>query len=198
MLGLDAFQTYLIIVNVVAFIAFTVDFHVYKSTGNEPFNHVALNIFAVIGGAAGMLLAFLVWDRKIRKANVAWRFIALAMLLLWIVIIANVYGPNRFSFKDLIANFGNNHAVLLWYLAIVNVVTFVVLVVDKLKAISGAWRIREAVLMGLSFIGGSVGGMLGMLVAHHKVNTYYFKYGLPAMLVVQLIVVAYLIQAGIA
>ena len=198
MLGLDAFQTYLIIVNVVAFIAFTVDFHVYKSTGNELFNHVALNIFAVIGGAAGMLLAFLVWDRKIRKANVAWRFIALAMLLIWMVIIANVYGPNRFSFKDLVSNFGNSHAVLLWYLAIVNVATFVVFVVDKLKAISGAWRIKEAVLMGLSFIGGSVGGMLGMLVAHHKVSTYYFKYGLPAMLVVQLIVVAYLIQAGIA
>ena len=34
------------------------------------------------------------------------------------------------------------------------------------------------------------------VVAHHKVNTYHFKYGLPVMLVIEVVVVAFLMQAG--
>ena len=85
---------------------------------------------------------------------------------------------------------------LLAYLAIVNVVTFTLFVVDKLKAMAGAWRVREAVLLGFSLVGGALGGLLGMLLAHHKVNVPRFKYGLPAMLFVQAIVTAYLMRAG--
>ena len=37
-----------------------------------------------------------------------------------------------------------------------------------------------------------------MLIAHHKMNTYYFKYGLPIMLAIDVVVVAFLMQAGVA
>ena len=48
------------------------------------------------------------------------------------------------------------------YLLVINVVTFVVFVVDKARAVRGAWRVREATLLGLSLAGGSVGGFLGI------------------------------------
>lgn len=197
MFGLDAFQTYLVIVNIVAFLTFTIDFLVYIRTGEETFNHVGLCIFALIGGPAGMLLAFLIWDRQIRKDNVAWRFIALCMLVVWALIIANVYGWHRFDGANLLDSLTADHTPLLIYLAAINVVTLVVFLVDKIKAISGAWRIREAVLLGLSFVGGAAGGMLGMYLARHKINTYYFKFGLPIMLVIQVVVIVFLLQAGI-
>ena len=197
MFGLDALQTYLLVINVVAFIVFTIDFFVYTHTGGEIMNHGLMCIFAVIGGPLGMLLAFLVWDRKVRKANVAWRFVAIAMLVVWAIILANVYGWLRFDAARLGESLARDHTPLLVYLAIINVATFVVFCVDKAKAVAGGYRIREFVLLGMSFAGGAVGGMLGMLIAHHKVNTYYFRYGLPIMLVIDVAVVAFLMQAGV-
>ena len=151
MLGLDALQTYLLIINAIAFVVFTIDYLVYEHTGGELLNHGLMCIFAVIGRPLGMLLAFLVWD----------------------------------------------HTPLLVYLAVINVATFVVFCVDKAKAVAGGYRIREFVLLGMSFAGGAVGGMLGMLIAHHKVNTYYFKYGLPIMLVIDVVAVAFLVLASL-
>ena len=82
------------------------------------------------------------------------------------------------------------------YLLAINVVTFAAFVVDKLKAMRGAWRISEATLLGLSLAGGSVGGILGMLLARHKIRKRRFRYGLPAMLVAQVVGVALLVHAG--
>ncbi len=57
---------------------------------------------------------------------------------------------------------------LLYYLIVINVVTFLVYGVDKLKAKQGSWRISEATLLILAAIGGSIGALLGMKVWHHK------------------------------
>ena len=198
MFGLDAFQTYLIIANVISFIAFTVDYFYYVNTGNELMNHAVMCLFAVAGGPIGMLVAFLVWDRHVKKANVAWRFVAIILIVVWVLIVANVYGWVRFDFGGLADSFGRNHSLLLAYLIGINIVTFVVFCVDKAKAVAGSFRISEFALLGLSLLGGSIGGMLGMFIAHHKTSKYYFKYGLPIMLVLQVIVIAYLMQAGIA
>ena len=81
------------------------------------------------------------------------------------------------------------------YLLVINVVTFVVFVVDKVRAVRGAWRVREATLLGLSLVGGSVGGILGMCLARHKIRKPRFRYGLPIMLVVQVVVV-FLLRTG--
>ena len=57
---------------------------------------------------------------------------------------------------------------LLYYLIVINVVTFLVYGIDKWKAKKGSWRISEATLLILAVIGGSIGAMLGMKVWHHK------------------------------
>ncbi len=66
------------------------------------------------------------------------------------------------------------YVIFLTYLGILSLITFIAFVADKIKAQNGAWRIPEAVLLGLSAIGGAVGGYLGMFIALHKVRKWYF------------------------
>ena len=54
------------------------------------------------------------------------------------------------------------------YLAVLSVITFVLYAVDKFRAQGGMWRIPEATLLGFSFFGGAVGGMLAMQLCRHK------------------------------
>jgi len=71
---------------------------------------------------------------------------------------------------------------LLYYLIVINVVTFLVYGIDKWKAKQGSWRISEATLLILAAIGGSIGALLGMKVWHHKTMHKKFKYGVPLIL----------------
>jgi len=72
------------------------------------------------------------------------------------------------------------------YLAIINVATFFTYGLDKLKARKAMWRIRETSLLLLAVLGGSIGAWLGMKVWHHKTQHKKFKYGIPAIMVIQL------------
>lgn len=83
--------------------------------------------------------------------------------------------------------------IALIYLVVINVVTFFVYGVDKWKAKKSKWRIREAALLGLAVLGGSIGAWLGMQVWHHKTQHKKFKYGVPAIIIVQLALIVYFI-----
>lgn len=78
------------------------------------------------------------------------------------------------------------------YLAAINVATFVVYGVDKLKARRGRWRISEAALLLLALLGGSLGAWLGMKAWHHKTLHKRFSYGIPLMMVCQAAVVLWM------
>lgn len=71
----------------------------------------------------------------------------------------------------------------------INVFTFVVYGVDKRKAKKHLWRIPEATLIGLALIGGSVGAFLGMRLFHHKTKHVKFYVGVPAIFVIELVIV---------
>ncbi len=79
--------------------------------------------------------------------------------------------------------------LLTGYLIGMNAVTFVLYAVDKLKARAGAWRISENALMLLAAVGGSVGALLAMLVCRHKIRTPKFKFGIPAIIMVQAVLI---------
>lgn len=76
--------------------------------------------------------------------------------------------------------------LLLSYLVIVNIVGFAMMGIDKKRAIRGAWRISEASLFLAALIGGSLGCILGMQTFRHKTRHWYFKYGMPAILILQI------------
>ena len=86
----------------------------------------------------------------------------------------------------------NVHVIIIYYLLVINAVAFFVYGIDKLKARKGRWRISEATLLLLAIVGGSVGAWLGMKVWHHKTMHLKFKYGLPAILLLQLALAVYL------
>ena len=79
------------------------------------------------------------------------------------------------------------------YLISINVATFFVYGIDKWKAKKSKWRIRETALLGLALLGGSIGAWLGMKVWHHKTQHKKFKYGIPAIIIVQLALIVYFI-----
>ncbi len=83
--------------------------------------------------------------------------------------------------------------IIIIYLVVINVVTFFMYGIDKWKARKAKWRIREAALLGLAVLGGSVGAWLGMRVWHHKTLHKKFRYGVPAIIVFQLLLVGYLL-----
>lgn len=82
---------------------------------------------------------------------------------------------------------------ILWGLILINAITFVVYGIDKAKAVKGAWRIPERVLIGLAACGGGVGALLGMIIWHHKVRKPLFYIGVPAILIAE-VIVAFIIR----
>ena len=186
---LDLLQTYLLVVNVCSLIIGALGSRI--ATG-------VLIAFSLMGGGPAILLASFAFDRRTRKDNVAHRFFAAWSTAAWALALVNIYGWHRFDPQRLVLSIGQDHTPLVVYLVVVNIATLVLFCVDKARAAKGAWRIREGVLLGLVLAGGSVGGLLGMLAAHHKVRTTYFRLGIPLALALHVALVAYLMQAGIA
>ncbi len=84
------------------------------------------------------------------------------------------------------------HSYLAYYLLAINVVTFIVYGIDKYKAKKAKWRIPETMLLLLAVLGGSIGAWMGMKVWHHKTMHKKFKYGIPAILLIQIALMTYL------
>ncbi len=78
------------------------------------------------------------------------------------------------------------------YLTAVNLVTFAVYGYDKHKAKTGGQRIPERVLFLLAVIGGSIGALAGMYYFRHKTRHTLFRLGVPAVLILQILILAVL------
>ena len=89
-------------------------------------------------------------------------------------------------------NINTLHSCLAYYLLGINAVAFIVYGIDKYKAKKAKWRISEATLLLLAVLGGSIGAWMGMKVWHHKTMHKKFKYGIPAILLIQIALMAYL------
>ena len=75
-----------------------------------------------------------------------------------------------------------------YYLLLINVISFIVAVADKYRAIKHKKRIRENDLIALSIVGGSIGMLLGLLVSNHKTRRKKFMVGLPIIIFIQIII----------
>jgi len=81
--------------------------------------------------------------------------------------------------------------ILVIYLVIINIVAYAMMGIDKRKAQKKEWRISEAALFTAALLGGSIGSIAGMQRFRHKTKHWYFKYGMPAILVAQIALVIY-------
>ena len=93
------------------------------------------------------------------------------------------------SFKKDILILMNAITLIIIYLVVINFMSFIMMGLDKYKAKKRAWRIPESTLFVLALIGGSVGSIAGMHLFHHKTRHWYFLYGMPAILIIQILIV---------
>ena len=84
---------------------------------------------------------------------------------------------------------------IVYYLIALNIVTFLVYGIDKIKAKQKIRRIRETSLLVLAVLGGSIGALLGMYVWHHKTMHKKFQYGVPLILIAQIALVVFILQS---
>lgn len=80
---------------------------------------------------------------------------------------------------------------ILIYLSIINLVGFFAMFLDKQKAKRNKWRIPEKTLFLFALLGGSLGTTLGMRTFRHKTKHWYFKFGMPLILILQLSIFIY-------
>jgi uncharacterized membrane protein YsdA (DUF1294 family) len=83
--------------------------------------------------------------------------------------------------------------ILIIYLALINIVAAAVCIADKQKAIKKKRRISEKTLFILSIIGGSLGMFMGMQLVRHKTKHLKFVLGIPAIMLVQLLGIYFLL-----
>ena len=74
----------------------------------------------------------------------------------------------------------------LWYYLLgINILAFCLYGIDKAKAKMDLWRIPEETLLGVAFIGGSVGAWAGMQFFRHKTKHWKFKILVPVFVFIQ-------------
>ena len=73
------------------------------------------------------------------------------------------------------------------YLILMNIIAFLVMGIDKHRAKVHRWRISEKTLFLLALLGGSAGSVLGMYSFRHKTRHWYFVWGMPFILVLQIV-----------
>ena len=74
------------------------------------------------------------------------------------------------------------------YLIIINALGLLFMITDKRRAIKNKYRMPEAVLMLVAMSGGSLGCLVGMLLAHHKTKKPLFALGIPIFLLLHIFV----------
>lgn len=78
---------------------------------------------------------------------------------------------------------------IIYYLLIINSIGFFFMYIDKRRAIKGIYRISEKTLLSFAIIGGSLGILIGMKFFKHKTKKNKFKFGVPVIIFIQIILV---------
>ena len=84
--------------------------------------------------------------------------------------------------------------ILAIYLVIINIIAFALMGIDKKRARNKEWRISEAALFITALLFGSLGSNIGMRVFHHKTKHWYFVIFMPLIMVVQVVILAFVLN----
>lgn len=194
-MNLGIFEYYLISVNVIGFFLYILNIFLYSHTATGQVDAI-LTIWSLIGGATGILLAILLFDHKAVKDNMMSRVFIVCVFVIQVIVLLILKGHHADYLTLAFWEFFAKYKVLLVYLITVNFVAFATYAVDKLNAVERRSRVRIVTLLGLAFIGGSIGSLLAMYLLRHKTRKDYFTVGVPLIMVMQAIVIFYAMNAG--
>lgn len=192
---MGTFEYYLIIVNGIGFILYLINMWLYSHSAEGQVDKF-LTILSLAGGSAGILLAILLFDRKAVKDNMMSRVFIACVFVIQVVILLMVKGHHADTITFAFWKFFTDYKLLLIYFGIINFVAFVMFAIDKVNAAEHRSRIRIVTLLGVAFIGGSVGGLMAMYLLHHKTKKDYFTVGIPLIMIMQVVVAFYILNAG--
>ena len=85
---------------------------------------------------------------------------------------------------------------LLGWAGVMSLLVFCLMGFDKRRAKRDGWRVRERTFFLVALLGGALGGVLGMHLFRHKTRHWYFRYGLPAILLLQLGLAGWALVSG--
>ncbi|MGI8316836.1 DUF1294 domain-containing protein [Halobacillus mangrovi] len=83
---------------------------------------------------------------------------------------------------------------IITYILLINLWLFTLMGMDKRRSRREKWRIKEKTLWTFAFLGGALGGWLGMIVFRHKTKHRSFKRGLPVLTIMHLLAWGYLLN----
>ena len=193
---LGRFEYYLIAVNVIGFILYLINTWLYSHTAEGQIDTV-LTITSLIGGSLGIVLSILLFDRKAEKGNMMSRVFVSSVLVIQIILFLMIKGHIKSELTFAFWDFFESYKLLIVYLLVINIVTLILFAVDKIAAIEHRSRIKIVTLLGLAFIGGSVGALVAMYVFHHKTKQDYFSVGVPLIILMQVVVLFFLMNGKI-
>ncbi|WP_027632922.1 DUF1294 domain-containing protein [Clostridium hydrogeniformans] len=81
--------------------------------------------------------------------------------------------------------------LFLYYLVFINIIGFLSMYLDKIKAKKHQWRTKESTLILIGALGGSIGSILGMYIFRHKTKHLKFTLGIPFIILIQLSIIIY-------
>lgn len=79
------------------------------------------------------------------------------------------------------------------YVIVINIIGFLAMWIDKVKAKRGSWRIPEKTLFTITLLGGGIGTIAGMYKFRHKTKKLYFTIGLPVILFSEIFIIIYIL-----
>ena len=189
------FGYYLIGINVLGFILFIINTWLYSNTAEGQIDRV-LTIVCLLGGSVGILLSMLIFDRRVVKENMMSRVFIACIFVIQLILFLVYKGHLADDLTLAFWTFFDQHKILIVYLVIINFIAFVAFAVDKNAAIEHRSRIRIVTLLGLAFIGGSVGSLTAMYLLRHKTKKDYFTVGVPLIMIMQVVVILYAMNAA--
>lgn len=190
---MSTLEKYLIAVNIIGFLMYFINFLLYKFTSSANVDNL-LTILSLAGGSLGIFVFIVLFDRKSVKENMMSRVFLICVLIIQIIILLFIKGFHGEELNFAFWEFFGKYKILIVYLAIINFITFATFAIDKIHAIEGKSRIRILTLLGLAFMGGSVGALLGIYILRHKTKVDYFTVGIPLIMVMQGVVVFFVMN----
>ena len=184
---------YLIVINIIGFFLYLVNTWLYEHTAGGQVD-AFLTIVSLLCGSLGILIAILLFDRKFVKGNMMSRVFVICIFIIQMILVLFLNGVHGEQLTLAFWDFFADHKLLIAYLVIINFISFAAFAVDKIRALEGGWRIRIVTLLGLAFIGGSLGAIIAMYLLRHKTQKDYFTVGVPIIMIMQVVVIFYLMN----